>query len=341
MVILKKTKKRIFEIHPEIEKLKYTLVDLEYATPKEIADWRANRLSCNKIADVGCGIGFQSFAFANTCKKVYAIEKNRRKIELAKRNAEILGIKNVEFIHGDVLDESIVARLKGIDILFCDTERLPSEKARSIQTIEPNINKLIDIYSKITDKIALELPPQIREIPFDCEREYVYFKGRLRLTTYLMKLKTCERSAVILPQRNVLKSSSKPVEIFLLEGGNPGRYLYEINDAVVKASLLNELNMLIEEASPFYKNKFCLFTSDILLESPFFKNRFEVKSVCKNDFESIIKNLVDANAGKVILRGAIEPAQYWKERKKYEEKVNGEDVVHLFILDKAIICKKI
>ena len=43
------------------------------------------------FVDIGCGIGFQSFAFAKICKKVYAIEMDEEKIKLAKKNAQILG----------------------------------------------------------------------------------------------------------------------------------------------------------------------------------------------------------------------------------------------------------
>lgn len=341
MAILKKTKKRIEKIHPSIKRLVYEIEDLRFATPKIVADWRAERLKCNTIADIGCGIGFQSFAFAERCKNVYSIEIDKRKIEYAKRNAKILGIKNIEFIHGDVLEEKIAEKIKDADVVFCDTERLPSETKRKIDSIKPDVKRLLELYSRITDKIAIEFPPQIREIPFDCEKEYIYFNENIRLTLYFGKLKTCERSAVILPGGHILKSSSRQLEVFNIEGGIPNKYLYEVNDAIVAASLIKELAQMMNNVMLFYKNRFCLFSSDEFVKNPFIKNSFNVLAVCKNKFDEIVKNLIELDVGKVVLRASIIPEKYWEERRKYEKELSGERTVHLFLLDKAIICEKI
>ena len=46
--------------------------DLRFSTPKIIADYRANKLKCNKIADLCSGIGMQASAFTKTSKEVFA-----------------------------------------------------------------------------------------------------------------------------------------------------------------------------------------------------------------------------------------------------------------------------
>lgn len=342
---LKKTKKRKQRIHPDIEKLAYKLEYLRYATPKEIADYRADRLSCDTIADLGSGLGFQSFAFARTCRKVYAVELDENKVELAKKNAETLGIKNIEFIQGDVLDEKIIKKLKNVDVAFCDPERLPEESERKAETFKPDIKKLLKVYSGITRNICIEFPPFIKKIDFDCEREYVHSEGSLRLNLYFGNLKKHERSAVVLPEKASLYSDKREPEIVEVnKEGLPLKYVYEVSPAVVLSNLVFELLEELKKKSDVFlyeKDAYCILTSDKILESPFFKNRFSVLAVCKDEFDEIVKNLKSVGAKSVVLRKMISPADYWNERKRYEEGLKGKKTVHLFAFDKALICEKI
>src|SRR3989338_5246767 len=97
----KKSIKKALEKHVRAEGLQFTPEDIRWATPEIVAQYRAQRLSCDTIVDLGCGIGFQTFAFATTCKHVYAIEIDKEKIKRAENNATFLGLKNITFIHGD------------------------------------------------------------------------------------------------------------------------------------------------------------------------------------------------------------------------------------------------
>src|SRR3989344_3817263 len=159
--------------HSKAGKLHYREEDMRWATHELAAEYRAQRLKCKVIVDIGCGIGFQSFAFAKTCKKVYGIEIDQEKIKLAEKNAQILGWKNIEFIPGDALSEKVISQLQKVEIVFCDPERSPEERKRNVSTIKPSIPELLKKYGALTENIAIEFPPQIIEIPFDCEREYL------------------------------------------------------------------------------------------------------------------------------------------------------------------------
>ncbi|MBI2667127.1 methyltransferase domain-containing protein, partial [Candidatus Woesearchaeota archaeon] len=96
--------------HPLANKLSFTPEDIRWATPDIVAKYRARRLFAHGkiIADLGSGIGFQTFAFAEKFEKVYAVEIDEEKIERAKTNANILGIKNIQFIHGDALNQKVI-----------------------------------------------------------------------------------------------------------------------------------------------------------------------------------------------------------------------------------------
>lgn len=323
--------KKALEKHPDAGKLTFTPDDLRWATPIVVAEWRAKRLQCNTIADLGCGVGFQMLSFAAYCKKVIAVEKDGRKLEAAKANTAILGFKNITFIHGDVLDPAVLAQLPKLDVVFCDPERLPSEQERSVGSITPDIKKLLATYSKITDKIAIEFPPQIRKLPFDAEQEYISVGGALnRLTLYFGKLKKAERSAVLLPDGAVLcgkeQEAAKKAKV-----ASP--FLYEVDPAVVKAGLLGKLQAETEALlfDSGKGGKLTLMTSPHHIVSPFWKSSFHVLSTLPFEENKVKERLKQLGAGKVVLRIPVPVAEYWKVRKIYEG--SGTRAIHLFKVD--------
>lgn len=332
------TKKALFK-HSKARKLHYRDEDMRWATHELAAEYRAQRLKCKVIVDIGCGIGFQSFAFAKTCKKVYAIEIDTEKIKLAKKNAEILGWKNIEFIEGDALSERVIKQLKEVEIVFCDPERSPEERKREVATIKPSIPELLKKYALVAEKMAIEFPPQITDIPFDCEKEYLSIDGALnRLTLYFGGLKKCDRSAVILPGKDTLCSGE---EATLKESDELGEYLHEADPAVVKADLLAELSQKTG-AELYGSAKNVFFTSNKKIKSPFFKNSFKVIEVCKQEEHEVIAALHKHKAGKVILRIAVDPKEYWTVRKKIESKLTGDKIYALLYLgDAAVIVEKV
>lgn len=330
------------EKHPKAEKLFMNLDDLRWATPYVIAEYRAKRLSCKKIADLGCGVGFQTFSFAKHSKKVIAIDIDKRKIEFAKLNAKALGIKNIEFIHGDVLSKQVIEKLKDVNIVFCDPERLPSETARTVKTMKPDIEKLLKLYSQITPNIAIEFPPMIRKIPFECEKEYVSLNGQLnRLNLYFGSLRRRNASAVILPHGTVLHSSALK-NIVSEEDKVPKimKCLFEVDPAVVKAGLVAELLIAMKGAYVYEWNDSVFLTSEKPHKNDFVKT-YKVLEVVEDKFEKIVEVLKRQKAGKVVLRVTVSPKDYWTERNKYEKKLSGEKEVHLFVFDKAVIAEKL
>ncbi len=334
----KSSVKQAFEKHSKEAKLRHEGDDLRWATHELVARHRAERLKCYLLADIGCGIGFQSLEFAKKCGRVLAVEIDERKLENARRNSHSLNIRNIEFIKGDALDGAVISQLKGAEIIFCDPERLPEEDSRSISSIKPDPALLINACSAITSRIAIELPPQIREIPFDCEREYASVDGKLnRLTIYLGPLKACERSAVVLPAGVMIQSRPGAV---IKEAEKLSSFLYEADPAVEKAELLSEL--CEDTGAELYEHgKQAFFTSGKKLDSKLFKNRYKVLSECEFDEKEIAAELKKITAGKVELRFSVEPKEYWNVRNKYEGPLKGgKKTVSLFKLKgKAVMAE--
>ena len=318
---------------------------LRFATPAGVAAYRAERMKCNTIAEIGCGIGAQTIAFASTCKKVIAIEIDGNMLNIAKESAKKLGINNIEFIDGDALFDGNIKKIKTHkpDIIFCDTQRKESGE-RSIDDLKPDIRKLIGEYGKISDKIAIEVPPytnDLSRLEEDFEKEFISVDRKLnRLTLYFNKLKKCERSAVALPEKARIEDEKHMGKMRAAETASVFKYLYIIDPAVSMAELADRLGEdfkadIIEMGKKFY------FVSNENIKSAFLEP-YRIVSVTKPDAESILESLKKLKAGKVVLRYTIPPEDYWKERKMYESQLKGDEKYHLFKSDEeAILCESL
>ena len=66
------------------------------------------------FADIGCGTGKISLAVSHRASKIYAIDRRKEAIELAREKAERKGKENILFFHGEAVDF-----LPSIDQLDC------------------------------------------------------------------------------------------------------------------------------------------------------------------------------------------------------------------------------
>lgn len=327
------------------DKMFFSLEDLRFSTPEIVADYRAKRLKCPVIVDLCSGIGSQAIAFSRICDKVYSIEIDKRKVEYAKRNAAVFDVDNVEFICGDVLDDGIVDKIEKIkpNIIFCDPERMASESERRIENLTI-VKNIIERYSKICPQICIEVPPQISpdKINLDCEKEYVSIDGELnRLDLYFGRLMKNEVSVVSLPSCEKLASSADKLKF--VEKENAFKFIYDVDRAVLKAGLIDELGFVLGSGFFIFKRlkKNLFLTSNKKIDNKFLQC-FEVVASVKNDNKIIVDYLNRLNSREVVLRGEIPESSYWGLRKSFENKLNGTERFYLFLFDfNALICRKI
>jgi SAM-dependent methyltransferase len=319
---------------------------LQLSTPEIVAKYIARRLKTDIIADLGCGIGGQVIFFARECKNVYAVERNPEKLEYAKENCRLYDVDNVEFILGDALSPEIKEKVSDADIIFSDPARPLSEKERTLENLEPSIPEIIKIYFDVTPDLAFHAPPQMppERIVLDCEREYLSLNGQLnRLTLYLGSLKSCDRSAVVLPGGERLGS----FDASGIRKSPICDYLYEPEPSVVKAKLLNELSHNLAKENTdvfFYKgdDRRTLLTSSTLIESDFFKDSYRAIANTENDMTKLKEILKSQKAKNVVLRFDIDPKNYWEIRTRLEEGLAGTRTLHVFGFgNELIVCEKI
>jgi SAM-dependent methyltransferase len=319
---------------------------LRLATPEIVAKYIAGRLKTDIIADLGCGIGGQVIFFARVCRKVYAVERNPEKLSFARENCRLYGVDNVEFILGDALSPDTRAKVSDADIIFSDPARPLSEKERTLENLEPPITEIMKIYSEVTPDLAFHAPVQMppERIVLDCEREYLSLNGQLnRLTLYFGSLKSCDKSAVVLPYGGRIRFSGAPE----IRKSSLCDYVYEPEPSVIKAGLLNELAEILKKENKdisFYMGdeRRTLLTSSELIDSCFFKDRYHVIVKTGMDMSELKEILRSKKAKNVVLRFDIKPDKYWETRKMLEEGLTGTGTIHVFGFGKElVVCEKV
>jgi len=303
---------------------------LRYSTPEIIGRYRANRIRGYRIADVSCGVGMQAIFYSFTNEKILCVDIDARRIEYARKNAQVYGRNNIQFVVGDSFSEHIYNMAKEYDIIFSDPARKEKERERRLENLMPSPLKIIEKYGN-RDYI-FDLPPQITQdkIPSGWEKEYISLNGKIkRLTAYTGTLYEVDRRAVSLPTGAMLKSDSQEEFTKKMEFSN---YIYIVDESVYYARLLGELER--KYPSLWYVvtgKRRTLASSTNLISSPFLRP-FKILFF-SDDFNEIISFLKREGYGKITLRLNVSPERYWKIRKKIEEKLNGQKKASLFKID--------
>ncbi|XP_066583033.1 trimethylguanosine synthase isoform X2 [Prorops nasuta] len=134
-------------------------------TPEKIAEHIAQRCKCDTIIDAFCGAGGNSIQFAFTCERVYAIDIDPAKIELARNNAKVYGVEDrIEFIVGDFFE--LAPRLIA-DVVFLSPpwggpSYIKSETFDLSDIMYPiGGTKLFQVAKGITEHVAYFLPRNV------------------------------------------------------------------------------------------------------------------------------------------------------------------------------------
>lgn len=314
---------------------------LRYATPPAVAAYRAQRLGGESIADISCGLGMQLIYFSRHVSRAMGVEKDSFRAKLAALNMAATGADNCTIIRGDALDDAVVNAVDAACV-FSDPSRRPEERKRTLETLIPNPLKVYERYRSKTDAIAFEFPPQISrsEIVIDGEKEYTSLHFSLnRLALYTGGLAQCDVSAVSLPSEE--RVTDEDESACLSETETVLEYVYEVDDTVVRAELLEHLAGILGFDGGILRTgkRRNLLTSRICYTSAFLRGYVKC-GICRFSKPAIHNMLRELGAGKVTLRFSLSPQDYWKVRKQLEASLSGEKIFHVFrIGERALICE--
>lgn len=312
---------------------------LEQSTPEAVAFYRAARLSCDSIADLCCGIGMDSIALAKYCKKVIAMDVDEKTLECAVKNAEVYGIKNIEFIQCEDSLKIDLGEL-GVNAVFADpSRRKNNERFKAFSETRPRTDLLLKKIAKsgIEDYcIEISRDFEWQSISLDCEKEFISLNNELNsISLHFGKFQKCNKSAVVLPSNLRIESNAKKPMHF--QKSFPEKFLMELDNCIVFSKMHAELLGLLPQCRAFSDS---FFTSSELVQSPFFKNVFEILAVSSNLFSEIIPLLKKFDCKTVVLRGSFSEEKTLMVKTELEKLLSGFQKLHVFFFEnRALICK--
>ncbi len=312
------------------------------STPIQIAEYKAERLKTESIADLGAGIGIQALSFALESTRVYAVDNNKGRVEYGRKNAEILGLTNIEFTVGDVFDGSIVKRTNDFDAIHSDPSRSRTSERWSFEDLSPDPNKIMDLYRP--ERASFDLPAFMPSsaIPADWEIEYVSIEGELkRMCTYSGAGMSFGKSAITLPSRERVvanRDSSREVEVV----DRPSKWIYDLDGSLFYSDLLPEFIREREKLSLLYKDRQkTLLTSEKFYASHFLTKTYSVLQTA-DTVQDLKEKLFKMGAGRVVIRYSIDPSQYYENRRNLGKDLDGDGTAYVFKFnDKYFLAERV
>lgn len=212
---------------------------LEQSTRRPVADHRAGRLAATgatAVVDLGCGIGGDLIALARAGLRVRGIDLDPVRAAIAAANLQALGLDG-EVVSGDAQGNSI-----GRDeVAFVDPARRDGRgRTFSTSDLQPPWDWVRHL---LAGRAVAKVMPGLAHdaVPHGVEAEWVSDGGSLVETClWGAPFATASRRATVLPSGSGLVATGEPVA-----AADVGAYLYEPDDAVIRAGLVGELAAVI------------------------------------------------------------------------------------------------
>lgn len=223
------------------QQMLFTEAGLEQASRLAVAAWHANRFKAHgitSVADLGCGIGADSLAFASLGLEVVAVEKDPETASLAAYNLAAFESAKVEIADAESIEPKTQA------LWFDPARRALDTKFESRQMLSPaDFSPNLDfVFEKARTKpTGVKLGPAFPHelIPEDCEAQWVSHSGDLvELTLWFGELAKPGRSALMLGETS---HEFRSQEVELAPTDELGAFVYEPDSSLIRSGLMGNL----------------------------------------------------------------------------------------------------
>lgn len=215
----------------------------EQATAEPVARWTARRFEgARLIADLSCGAGGDALALAGVAH-VLAVDRDPSRVAMARANAELRGLTaRLDVRVGDALDPLPPE----VDAVWLD----PARRDEGGRTLDPDawsppLSEALRVASTVA-QAGIKAAPGIDLVyaPEGCEVEFISHRGGLvEAVLWLGEAVSAPRRATVLLQ-GVSVSGEPDTGATPIAG--PGRYLYDLDPSVGRASLVDVVAPTIE-----------------------------------------------------------------------------------------------
>ena len=226
---------------PDAARMYFTAAGIEQATRAAVAQRRARRLAAHgvrRVADLGCGVGADTLAFARAGLRVLAIEADPTTAAVAEANAAALGL--ADSVEVRVADATTVD-LSEVDAVFCD----PARREGGRRVFDPSAYSppwsFVEALPARVPATVLKVAPGLDHalIPNGAEATWISVDGDVvEATIWCGPLAAVPRRATLLRGGTAHEltgtgQATAPV-------GSMGPWLYDPDGAVVRAHLVAE-----------------------------------------------------------------------------------------------------
>jgi predicted O-methyltransferase YrrM len=219
----------------------FTREGLEQATAEALSRHRAARFrGAERIADLGCGIGGDTLALAESAP-VRAVDRDELRLRMARENVRVYAPAHpVRFLAADILRPALSAAASNREAVFCDpARREDAHRVFSVRRYSPPLAEIVRLYGMAA--LCVKISPGVRweEIEREpCEVEFVSYGGELReAVLWYGPLRTDSRRATILPAGVTLTERESASDAI----SPPRAVLYEPDPSILRAGLVRQL----------------------------------------------------------------------------------------------------
>jgi hypothetical protein len=278
----------------------FTEAGLEQATRLQVAAVHAERLKLGgykKIADLGCGIGADSLAFASLGLEVTAVEQDPQTAALASFNLAPFPNAEVQVSDAEQFD------LTSFDALWLDPARRDLERkgAKHITLTPADFSPNLDWSFGIAKPKGIKLGPAfpLELIPADVEAQWVSHQGDLvELVLWFDGLREKPgRTALMLKDGQRYIFEGLGLERSVVDSLK--QYIYEPDSSLIRSQLLGEFAS--QQGMTGVSEGIAYLSSESLISSPWLKT-YEVLETLPLDELTIRKALAQRGIGKLEIK---------------------------------------
>lgn len=139
------------------------ILSIQQCTSESLAKFHASLINKGeRVLDMTCGLGIDSFKLAEKADKVTSIDTNILNIETARHNAQSCHIDNIDFICADSVDW-LNNTPEVFDTIFIDPSRRDEYNRRcyALSDCSPDITAILDILPVKCKKLIVKLSPML------------------------------------------------------------------------------------------------------------------------------------------------------------------------------------
>ncbi|GAB4017805.1 SAM-dependent methyltransferase [Spirosoma migulaei] len=299
-------------------------LSVEQASSERTARYKASLVQGELLVDLTGGMGVDTWAFAQQVNQVVYIEHQPELAALAAHNLPLLGLENVTVQTGNGLallenptpnTSQVSSSTNQADWIYLDPHRRDEQGGRvvSLENCEPDITQpgTVSALLKLAGKILIKTSPlldinlAVRQLSGFVESVHIVaLQGEVKEILFTLSNQLITKDNIkfntvnLLNDKDILLQFQWQDELTAnVQLGDPQRYLYEPNAAVLKAGAFRLV------ASRFGLTKLApnshLYTSNEL--KPDFPGRiFLLQEICKPDQKALKMAVPDLKANLTV-----------------------------------------